>query len=190
MTAQALSRSNPPANTEHRSSNAFSARRAGRKTRPPRGAAFGGVPSLAVIRPGGGTGDRGDHEPHRRSWKPSARLPVRWPTGSHRGGDKDLHRRRLIGQRPETMHCGAFDEQLHGSRVKVQRGDQPQLLVGNAQTFPAGGQDLHRGRVREDGLDKIGDGVATCSQLSNTNSRTCPPTRRPPTRPRSYPAVE
>ena len=36
-----------------------------------------------------------------------------------------------------------------------ERGHQPQLLVGDPQSFPAGGQNPHRRRVRQDRLDQI-----------------------------------
>ena len=79
----------------------------------------------------------------------------------------DLHHRaRLVsvGQREARSHAaGAFDEQIHCGRVDaradVQRGHRPQLLVGDPQSFAAGGQDLHRRRLREDRLDQIGGGV-------------------------------
>ena len=41
----------------------------------------------------------------------------------------------------------------------VQRGHRPQLLVGDSESFAAGGQDSYRRRVRQDGLDQIGGGV-------------------------------
>ena len=79
----------------------------------------------------------------------------------------DLHHRvRLIGvgHREARRHAlGAFDEQTHrgrvDSRADVQRGHRPQLLVGDPQSFAAGGQDLHGRRLREDRFDQIGGGV-------------------------------
>ena len=63
----------------------FPRRRGGRRTTPPRGAACGGVPARAVIRPAAGTGDRDDHGPRWPSSTPSARPPTRWPAVSRRG---------------------------------------------------------------------------------------------------------
>ena len=57
----------------------------------------------------------------------------------------------------------------------LQRGHQPQLLVGDPQPFAAGRQHPHRRRVRQDRLDQIAlRRRRTCSQLSNTNNRTLP----------------
>ena len=57
-----------------------------------------------------------------------------------------------------------FDKQGHCCRVDtradVQRRHQPHLFVRDPQSFAARGQNLHRRRVREDGLDQIGGGVA------------------------------
>jgi len=54
----------------------------------------------------------------------------------------------------------ALDEKARRRRVDscahVQRGHQPQLLVGDPQSFAAGGQDPHRRRMREYGFDLVG----------------------------------
>ncbi len=79
----------------------------------------------------------------------------------------DLHHRaRLIscGHREARRHTlGAFDEQIDCGRVdspaEIQRGHRPHLLVGDPQTFAAGGHDAHRRRGRQDGFDQIGGGV-------------------------------
>ncbi len=56
-----------------------------------------------------------------------------------------------------------FDEQGHRGRVDacadVQRGHRPQPLVGDSESFAAGGHNLGRRRGREDGLDQIGGGI-------------------------------
>ena len=157
----------------------FPHRRAGRRTMPPRGAASGGAPGRAVTRPAAGTADRDDHGPRPPSSTPSARPPTRSPTGSRRGDGRSPpprppHRR---GQREARRHAlGAFDEQIHcgrvDSRADIQRGHRPQLLVGDPQPFAAGGQNLHRRRLREDRpRPDPRRRRRTCSQLSNTNSR-------------------
>ena len=72
----------------------------------------------------------------------------------------------------------ALDEKARRRRVDscahVQRGHQPQLLVGDPQSFAAGGQDPHRRRMREYGFVWSAAAASTCSQLSITNSRTRP----------------
>ena len=57
----------------------------------------------------------------------------------------------------------AFEEQAHrrrvDSRADVQRGYGPHLLLGDPESFAAGGNDPHRRGLREDGFDQVGRGV-------------------------------
>jgi len=58
---------------------------------------------------------------------------------------------------------GAFDEQGHrrrvDSRCRVQRAHRAHLLVGDSESFAAGGKNLHSRLRGENGLDQIGGGV-------------------------------
>ena len=145
----------------------FPRRRAGRRTTPPRGAACGGAPGRAVTRPAAGTGHRDDHAPRWRSSTPSAKPPTRSPTESRPGAGRSPPPRpphqlwpsrsaepQLRARSTNRLHCGRVD-----SRRDIQRGHRPHLLVGDPQSFAAGGHDSHRRRLREDRLDQIGGGV-------------------------------
>ena len=75
-------------------------------------------------------------------------------------------RRRLVrvGQREAWCHIARpLDEQRHRRRVDscpdLQRGHRPQLLVGDPQSFAAGGQNPHGRRLREGDLNEISCGV-------------------------------
>ena len=72
----------------------------------------------------------------------------------HRGGLLSRGHREARGNA-----AGAFDKQAHrrgvDARTHRQRGHQPQLLVGDPQSFAAGRQHPHRRRVRQDRLDQI-----------------------------------
>ena len=94
-TARALPRSKPPAKTEHFLAVAFRPRRAGRKTRPPCGAASGVVPDRVVTRPTTGTVDLDDPAPPTPSSTPSAMPPTRWPTESRQADGRSRPRRPL-----------------------------------------------------------------------------------------------
>ena len=66
-----------------------------------------------------------------------------------------------LGQREVRRDTArAFDKQPHCGRVDscadLQRRHRPHLLVGNPQSFAAGGQNLYGRRCRQDGLDQIG----------------------------------
>jgi hypothetical protein len=88
------------------------------------------------------------------------RDPVEAPADLHHRG-----RLTIIAARREARRhvLRPIDEQGHRGRVDaradVQRGHRPQPLVGDAESFAAGGHDLGRGRGRQDGLDQIGGGV-------------------------------
>ena len=85
--------------------------------------------------------------------------PVEAPADlHHRGGLISCGHREARGHTP-----GAFDEQIDCRRVDapadIQRGHQPHLLVGDPQSFAAGGHNSHRRRVRQDRFDQIGGSV-------------------------------
>ena len=163
---------------------------------PPRGAAFGGVPGRAATRPAAGTGDRDDRAPRRRSSTPSARPPTRSPTECRRGADKSPPPRptHQLRQREARGHAvGALDEQIDcrgvDSRADVQRGHRPHLLVGDAESFPAGGQNPPVAECARIASIRSAAASRTCSQLSNTSSRTRPSSAAATARSHSSPVV-
>ncbi len=99
-----------------------------------------------------------------------ARRHRRHPRGRQLDGQRnpvepsaDLHHRGGLisrGHREARGNAaGAFDKQAHrrgvDARTHLQRGHQPQLLVGDPQSFAAGRQHPHRRRVRQNRLDQI-----------------------------------
>ena len=102
----------------------FPRRRAGRRTTPPRGAAFGGVPGRAGSRPAAGTADRDDHAPRWRSSTPSARPPTRWLTGCRRVCGRFPRQRpprRAGPARSPTRHCGHGRGKGSRRRIRFRR---------------------------------------------------------------------
>ena len=182
-TAQALSRSNPPANTEHRSSSAFSGiveQVVG--PLPRRGAASGGVQGPAATRPAAGIGHRDDHAP------PSAVIDaIRDAANSMANGIPS--RRRQISPtvrsdrlRSPARHCGHARRTDSTAVPTVQRSHRattarrrPRVLHGwwpgpspspTAREWPRSDRPRHRGRARSCRTPAAGPG---------------PPARRPPT---------
>ncbi len=164
-------------------------RQAGRTTTALRGAAFGDVPVRGVTRPAAGTADRDGHAPRPRSSTPSAMPPARRPTGCRRDDRRFPRPRRLVGRKALRDTASTLDEQVDG-RIDVQRSHPPHLLIGDPESFTAGGQDLHRRRLAENGFDQIRRGIEdVLAVVEHQTAALCPRARRPPTPSRSCPAV-
>ena len=111
----------------------------------------------------------------------------------------DLHNRGGLASRGHREArgnvAGAFDKQGHrrgvDARTHRQRGHQPQLLVGDPQSFaPAGRQHPHRRRVRQDRLDQIRRSVAhVLAVVEHQQPDSAFQPRRPHCRPGSSPVV-
>jgi len=61
---------------------------------------------------------------------------------------------RFVGRKSRCHAVSAFDKQFHRC-IDPQRLHRPELLLRDAQSLAAGGQDLHRRRLREDSLHEI-----------------------------------
>ena len=193
-TAQALSRSNPPANTEHRCQQ----RLLGvieQVIRPRHRMAqrLVACPTRAATRPAASEPPiktiphlAGSHRRHpRRGQLDSQRNPIQALTNSRR--PRPPHSPSTI-EKPGAMPCARSTNRLTArradSRGRVQRAHWAHLLRGDVRVLHGwwpctltgcrtheGGLDPHRRRRR-----------ARCSQLSTTNSRTLALQRsRPPT---------
>jgi hypothetical protein len=79
---------------------------------------------------------------------------------------------------PRGNAAGAFDKQGHrrevDARTHLQRGHQPQLLVGDPQSFAAGRKTLTVAECARIASTRSAAASGMCSQLSKTNSRTLP----------------
>ena len=160
----------------------FPRRRGGRRTTPPRGAACGGVPGRAVTRPAAGTGDRDDHAPRWRSSTPSARPPTRWPTGSRRGGGRSpppRPPRRPWPSRSAAPHCGRVRRTGSPRPSRFPRRRPARAPATTARRRPPILRGWWPGSVTVAECARMAStrsaaASSTCSQLSNTNSRTLP----------------
>ena len=96
----------------------------------------------------------------RRSSTPSERPPTRSPAESRRGGGRSRPPRSASSVHREARSDSAGRVRRTASPRPsrfprdVQRRHRPDLLVGHPKSFAAGGEDLHRRRLREDGVDR------------------------------------
>ena len=134
----------------------FRRRRGGRRTRSRRGAVCGGVPVRAVSRPAAGNGDRDDHAPrwgHRRHPRGCQLNGQGYPIETLANLDDSGGFIAVDHRKARRNTLSAFNEQAHrrrvDSRCRVQRGDRPHLLLGDPESFSAGGQDFHGRGLRE-----------------------------------------
>ena len=182
-TAQALCRSNPPANTEHRSSSAFSG--VVEQVVGPRDRVAQGVvacQSAPRARPAAGTADRADHAPRWRSSTPCVRPPTRWPTGCRRGDGRCPPRLwpRRVGpseNRCATLRARSTNNATAAESLPASTSSEgtthncssatpsPSRLVATIRTV------ADRARIAS---TRSAAASRTCSQLSNTNNRTRP----------------
>ena len=163
-----FARSNPPANTEHRSSSAFSGV-VEQVVGPRHGVAQGVVAFQAAprARPAAGTDDRDDHAPRWRSSTPSARPPTRWPTGSRRGGGRSPPPRPPRQRRPPRSAAQRLRARSTNRATAAESMPAPTSSEGTGHSCSSAtpspsrlvARNLHGRRVREDGLDQIGGGV-------------------------------
>ena len=146
----------------------FRRRREGRRTRPPRGAASGGVPVRAASRPAAGTGDQDDHAPRlavidaireaansMANGIPSRRRQISTTAaassavGHREAAAPHLGRVRRTGSPPPSRFPPPTSSEGTGHTCSSAT-PSPSRLVARIR---------HRRRLREDGLDQIGGGV-------------------------------
>ena len=117
------------------------------------------------------------------------RNPVEAPANLH-------HRVGLVGlaieKREATLRARSTNRSTAAESIPaadIQRGHQPQLLVGDPQSFAAGSQDRTVAECARIASIRSPAASRTCSQLSNTNNRTRPSNAAATLRSRSCPVA-
>ena len=133
-------------------------------------------------RPAAGTADRDDHAPRPRSSTPSARPPARWPTGSRRGAGRSPpprppHQRRPPRSAAKRLERVRRTRPPRQSRCPRRRPARAPATAARRRLRVLRGWWPRSWYVAEAArMASIRSAAAssTCSQLSNTSSRTLP----------------